>query len=775
MLPTLSRFLANVASALLLLFLASCGGGGGSSVIPPTVAPQPGPISEERQRNAVQMSIINAQYAYQQGYYGQGVTIGISDQIGLRGLSDYIIERGFHPDLTANFVPPATFGLPTISADAADTSSFGSTAGHGVGVAGVAVAASNNVGIIGVAPEAKWTFGNYLLYNNYFLKFAGEVPIVNLSYTSLAGTTGNYNGYSGVTLLFSNMNTLEQVNVPNGYRKYWGLTLNWLTYDISLSKLTTYSNGLIGLTSMTVKNTLLRDYLASYADEAEDHDTIFVWSAGNDRWHRGNDRIISFTDTDYEDPVWGKPPYGESIPLADALAPVLSPKLRNKWLAVAAYDKDRISRNLLAEYSNGCGEAMMWCLAAPGELTVPVYGRRGPAYEEHQGTSFAAPMVSGALALLKSAAPMLSMTVIHGILLRSATDVGETGVDDVFGWGLLNVSAGIKMIENMRTATPNGGTGVKLHDLRFMLPEQLSHIAGRLDDSVVALKVTDNAYYNLPFSEIAKINVNADDTRQTLSALHDWQEPLAQYAEEGHSAEPFFARDNDDNTLLQIREDGLRPFVSFAGDNLGDSSYKQFGFRWQESRDSFGIVAEISHIAESDTFWGLNFGAVGDLSTQTEQAKLILSGDLAKHWSGFAGYEMVRARTETKTANDTGNFIAGIEGARAAGWTAGLERRDVWEPGDRLRFLARQKPRINSGALILEAPHASGGFTEAFYDEIEQELTLRRTAIPIEEPPSVIWGVGYAVDAGQSEWSAAVEHDGGRKDTTLSAAWKYTF
>jgi len=172
---------------------------------------------------------------------------------------------------------------------------------------------------------------------------------------------------------------------------------------------------------------------------------------------------------------------------------------------------------------------------------------------------------------------------------------------------------------------------------------------------------------------------------------------------------------------------------------------------------------------------GIELWRGGDLSTQTEQAKLILSGDVAEHWSGFAGYEVVRAQAKGIASNDNGNFVAGVEDARATGWTAGLERREVFQGNDRLRFLARQKPRINRGSLILEAPHASGGFTEAFYGEIEQEITLRRTAVPIEEPASIVWGIGYAREKGNAEWSAAVEHDGGRGESTFSTQWQYEF
>ncbi|MBS9446578.1 S8 family serine peptidase, partial [Xylella fastidiosa] len=79
------------------------------------------------------------------------------------------------------------------------------------------------------------------------------------------------------------------------------------------------------------------------------------------------------------------------------------------WLVVAALDSfDHPDQ--LTSYSNHCGIAMHYCLAAPGDLieidtnvtTSPVDGDKGylNGYLIQNGTSFAAPLVSGAAALV---------------------------------------------------------------------------------------------------------------------------------------------------------------------------------------------------------------------------------------------------------------------------------------------------------------------------------------------------------------------------------------
>ncbi|MEX2443832.1 MAG: S8 family serine peptidase [Alkalispirochaeta sp.] len=61
------------------------------------------------------------------------------------------------------------------------------------------------------------------------------------------------------------------------------------------------------------------------------------------------------------------------------------------------------------------------------------------------GTSMAAPLVAGAAALVWSANPHLSAEHVRRILQDTATDLGETGRDEEFGYGLLNVEEALRV------------------------------------------------------------------------------------------------------------------------------------------------------------------------------------------------------------------------------------------------------------------------------------------------------------------------------------------
>ncbi len=81
-------------------------------------------------------------------------------------------------------------------------------------------------------------------------------------------------------------------------------------------------------------------------------------------------------------------------------------------------------------------------IVAPGDFLPAAFAENDSDYGFMSGTSMAAPLVTGAVALLHSRWPHLKdqPTDTADILFRSATDLGEKGVDRVYGHGLLNIA-----------------------------------------------------------------------------------------------------------------------------------------------------------------------------------------------------------------------------------------------------------------------------------------------------------------------------------------------
>lgn len=67
------------------------------------------------------------------------------------------------------------------------------------------------------------------------------------------------------------------------------------------------------------------------------------------------------------------------------------------------------------------------------------------------GTSFAAPRVTGAAALVKQKFPNLTSAQIKQVLLQTATDIGAPGVDEIYGYGKLNIAG---TMSPLGTVTP---------------------------------------------------------------------------------------------------------------------------------------------------------------------------------------------------------------------------------------------------------------------------------------------------------------------------------
>ena len=81
-------------------------------------------------------------------------------------------------------------------------------------------------------------------------------------------------------------------------------------------------------------------------------------------------------------------------------------------------------------------------LAAPG-VDIPVASALDGGYTTSSGTSFSAPIVSGAAAWLWTVRPDLDAGQVAEILRRSARDIAPAGVDQATGYGILDLPAAL--------------------------------------------------------------------------------------------------------------------------------------------------------------------------------------------------------------------------------------------------------------------------------------------------------------------------------------------
>lgn len=175
---------------------------------------------------------------------------------------------------------------------------------------------------------------------------------------------------------------------------------------------------------------------------------VVIVSAGNE----GNDASPAF------DP-------NNPSPFAQALV------ANGNGLVIIATSVD--DQGVISDFSNKAGISQSTVLSALGEGicceyqndTIYRFQQNGQTFVRvFNGTSFAAPQIAGAAALLAQAFPNLTGQQIVNLLLTSARDAGAAGTDAIYGRGILDIArafapAGTTSLAGTTTVVPLAGNG----------------------------------------------------------------------------------------------------------------------------------------------------------------------------------------------------------------------------------------------------------------------------------------------------------------------------
>lgn len=431
------------------------------------------------------LASISADEAYRRGYFGRGVTIAIAED----GVD------ASHPDLDGRVRD--TWHILNRNAVVGETCRGGEVtggicrapgAGHGTYVALIAAGTRGN-GNPDDTFEITLDGGSSAVRTGNVHGVAPQASIMSISMSGGAepGEAIDYAVRNGAQVLNFSIGTSAPPTLSAPVSCHYGKYGDEEGISLTCNNFPNFRPLLVkDLGSYTSR---LTEEFASAARMLEGEDIVLVWAAGNDGWNSessfrveicGKNRIkpdepgclgrrqlskqdfmenfIWIYDADNPEStvsfreMWGTE-CGEdncieyNSPGGWKEAPRFEPELQGKWLVVAASDEN----GRIADFSNGCGAARNWCLVAPGEnLTV-----NPPGQEGIDGTSFAAPMVSGALAVLRSRFHDMPMEVIQAILLVSADPVGERVMDpekpdSVYGWGRLNLGEAVALSGEVR-------------------------------------------------------------------------------------------------------------------------------------------------------------------------------------------------------------------------------------------------------------------------------------------------------------------------------------
>ncbi len=379
------------------------------------------------------LGALNASTAYARGYTGDGVTVAVLD-------SPFDTD---HADLQGNL---------TTAYDAFDGDSDvscptnGCVSSHGTHVAGTIGAIKDNTGMHGVAPEV--TIKPVKIFGND-LSFVTTSQLVN----AIAAGSG-----SGIAVMNNSWGSTKTDTLSYNGSTYYYKRPYYNYADNNSSEYISGSQTINGVVSPIYG--LFPSELSAWQTATDD--TVVVFANGNDGLNTETGQIELYSDSATSSFVQyaanTATSVNDDIPSFRGSYAVVDDNISGQWLTVVAVDQN----NQIASFSNGCGYAKDFCIAAPGVAIYSTYdvddNTTSPpvSYKNLQGTSMAAPHVTGGLALLKEQFPNLTPEQLTTLVLSTATDLGASGTDTVYGVGLLNLSAASQPQGGVSVAGTNG-------------------------------------------------------------------------------------------------------------------------------------------------------------------------------------------------------------------------------------------------------------------------------------------------------------------------------
>ncbi|EIZ83429.1 beta strand repeat-containing protein [Methylobacterium sp. GXF4] len=348
---------------------------------------------------------INAATAYARGFTGAGVLVAVYDTG---------IDRT-HPEFAGRISPASRnfYSAPGVNFDPAFVQD---TQGHGTHVSGTISAARDGFGSMGVAYDS---------------------TILTLYMLPPASASETIPGLSADGPGAIDHATLQGARIFNG------------SYGPALPQLKIQDSQGNWIDNPNYVELPIQEYVSKHTKgeydaikRAADSGMLLVFAAGNDR---RDQPVISVNPSGAALYPYIRPGNADSGIYQffdDAGHPIDQSRIDFSGVAgsiVSVVATDR--NNKIAWFSNWCGVAAAWCIAAPGFDIYSTWPQGlGKSYNTISGTSMAAPHVAGAAAVLAQAFPFLTAPQIAQTMFTTATPIGPA---EIYGWGLLNLGKAI--------------------------------------------------------------------------------------------------------------------------------------------------------------------------------------------------------------------------------------------------------------------------------------------------------------------------------------------
>ncbi len=428
---------------------------------------------------------------------------------------------------------------------------------------------------------------------------------------------------------------------------------------------------------------------------------------------------------------------GGANPLLGAQLPLHAgyTDLSSTLVAVVAVD----SNNTITSYSNRCGDAKNWCMAAPGDgiySTVAVDDNNYAGnYGNMSGTSMADPHVAGAAAILRGKWPSKNASEIVTILYDTATDLGDAGVDVIYGRGLLNLDNALYS-QGVLTISAANGSSYALEDSAIQVASNMGNSFGALQ----GMTVFDRYRRDYPFDmnkivqpqfkpglthELGYVDTSNSTMMDTLQLTIDHQNRAAELttqvgdinigvarnvALDSQNLDGFssqYALSGDvylsqlaSSSSAKVAKDGVSlEFVAGYLDHDNEKNIKKLGLSFSNDIDKkLSLTAQLSRIEEDRTFLSNYFsGAYKTGHAKTNTLSLNATLKPIKNIELIAQY--TQGNTQVESLNDS--VVSDISTLSTQQYSVLALRKDAYFKDDVL-FASIMRPlQITRGGLTL--------------------------------------------------------------------------
>ena len=444
--------------------------------------------------------------------------------------------------------------------------------------------------------------------------------------------------------------------------------------------------------------------------------------------------------------------------------PLLDPSLEKGWITVVNAIPTMTNDDVTSaqRVSSACLGTARWCITADGSWSRAATSASNSSYDFGTGTSFAAPVVSGALALLAEAFPALTPHELRLRLFASAdnTFTGfttdqvvtlengyQSAVSNEYGHGFLDIAAALLPIGQI---TVNAGNGQTINAGEpLVMSGAASGGAIRAALSGVELLATDSFAGSFTVDAQALVQSSSPTalfTEQT-AALHG-----ASPNERGLTSSLFGRDPTVQNSFGDIYVATYMPQASgqmdTAGISVGQRQKTSFGhIDWQAGVGSDN--GALLPLWQNDKGQDLAPFGVSMTANLSEQSNLLISAVMA-------------------TAPSRGNTSAVFMNSSEISYA----QTQVFDRNDRLKLSLRQPFAITSGSTDLTLALNNGGTSQLQTISVDLSPAKREMQIAmdyeieVQRDTDLMLSLVHAMNRG---------HVSGARETGLFAGFRKTF